>query len=68
MNCTGLCFNKSLTFQKWKTPSSKSSSEHILIKTKDNPIYSKPTNEGVKYSSYDRVIRRRRNVDTCCTK
>jgi hypothetical protein len=66
MSCSGLCFNKVLAFEKWKTPSRKSCSEYILSITKDNAVYSKPTNEGVKYSSYDRVIRRRRNVDKCC--
>jgi hypothetical protein len=36
------------------------SSQHILDITSCCGKYTKPTNEGIKYASYDRVLRRRR--------
>jgi len=38
----------------------KSESQHVLNITSCCSKYVKPTNEGIKFNSYDRVLRRRR--------
>ena len=65
--CCGLCYDKERAYLAWKYPSHKSSSEHTLIITNDKYLYNpKKINERVKYDSYIRVLRRRRNQNMPC--
>lgn len=67
--CSSLCFDKERAYFAWKHPSRKSSSERTLKLTDDKYLYNpKKVNEGVKYESYIRVLRRRRNQNTSCSK
>jgi hypothetical protein len=67
--CSSLCFNQERAYFACKYPSRKTSSEHTLTLTNDKYIYNpKKVNEGVKYDSYIRVLRRRRNQNMPCSK
>ena len=65
MTCRGLCFNLTQTNKYISNPPSKSSSQYNAILTADKSAWSIPTNEKIKYSSYVRVLRRRRG-GLCC--
>ena len=65
--CSSLCYNKERSYFAWKHPSRKSSSERVLNLTNDKYLYQpKKINEGIKYDSYVRVLRRRRNQNAPC--
>ena len=67
--CSSLCYNKELSYFAWKHPSRKTSSERSLNLTNDKYLYQpKKVNEGIKYDSYVRVLRRRRNQNEPCNK
>lgn len=67
--CSSLCYNKERSYFAWKYPSHKTSSEHTFTLTNDKYLYNpKKINEGVKYDSYVRVLRRRRNQNMPCSK
>jgi len=65
MTCKGLCFYENQTNKYIKNPPCKSSSHYNMILTLDKSPWKMPTNEKSKYSSYIRVLRRRRGV-LCC--
>lgn len=72
-NATGLCFNKKQTIIDIKNPPGKPCSQLLWKLTAANcSNYVEPTNEGIKYGSYDRVYERRRSIlkpeckPTCC--
>ena len=62
--CSTTCVSKEQTIQYIKNPPGKSSSQYNMILTSDKPVRKIYNNEGVKYDSYIRVIRRRRGL--CC--
>ena len=66
--CSALCYNEERAYFAWKYPSRKTSSERTLTITNDKYLYNpKKVNEGVKYDSYIRVLRRRRNQNAPCS-
>jgi hypothetical protein len=66
VQCKGLCYHKEQAYLAWKYPSRKSSSERTMNIT--NYYNPKKINECVKYDSYIRVLRRRRNQNMPCDK
>ena len=67
--CSSLCYNEERAYFAWKHPSRKTSSERTLSLSNDKYLYNpKKINEGIKYDSYVRVLRRRRNQNATCSK
>jgi hypothetical protein len=66
--CSSLCYNKERAYFAWKHPSRKASSERTMNITNDKYLYQPKVNEGIKYGSYVRVLRRRRNQNDPCSK
>ena len=65
--CSSLCYNKERAYFAWKHPSRKASSERTMNLTNDKYLYNPKVNEGIKYGSYVRVLRRRRNQNEPCS-
>jgi hypothetical protein len=68
-NCTGCNLTSPLSIKPYiKLLPGKPTSQFIQLLTSAScSNYVTPTNEGVKYGSYDRVLRRRRSVVKCPT-